>query len=102
MFEQITGMIKLRYVYWVAFILVLVGALHLGVVGLFPEMDLGAQVDKLTGEPLVKRILFILIGVSAIWLAYARWRFVQKRMAKKAEKVVAPVVPVVAKVEVKA
>jgi uncharacterized membrane protein YuzA (DUF378 family) len=55
---------------WVAFILVIVGGINWGLYGLFKLNLVGA----IFGEGFIGRILYILIGVSAGFLAYQKFR----------------------------
>lgn len=56
---------KMSAIEWVAFILVIVGAINWGLVGLF-NFDLVATIfgDMTT----VSRIVYVLVGISAIYL----------------------------------
>ena len=55
---------KLNPVSWVAVILVIIGGLNYGIVGLFGVNVLGF----ILGAGLLERIIYVLIGISAIWL----------------------------------
>lgn len=58
---------KLNALDWVALVLVLVGALNWGLVGLF-QFDLVATLFG-GSESLISRIVYTLVGLSAIYLA---------------------------------
>lgn len=66
---------KLNVLDWVAFILVVVGGLNWGLVGLF-NFDLVATIFGDTS--LISRIVYILVGLGAIYLAV-----VSPKLAKK-------------------
>jgi uncharacterized membrane protein YuzA (DUF378 family) len=52
---------------WIALVLVIVGGLNWGLVGLF-QFDL---VDFILGAvPVLQRIVYVLVGVGALWLIY--------------------------------
>jgi hypothetical protein len=56
---------KMSVVEWVAFILVIVGAINWGLVGLF-SFDL---VATLFGDmSVISRIVYVLVGISAVYL----------------------------------
>jgi len=49
----------------IALVLVIVGGLNWGLVGLF-DLDL---VAALFGSPVLAKIVYVLVGLSALWLA---------------------------------
>jgi len=51
---------------WIALVLVIVGAINWGLVGLF---DLNV-VEAVLGTGLVAKIVYILVGLSGIWMIY--------------------------------
>jgi len=56
---------KMNVVDWIAFVLVIIGALNWGLVGIF-QFNL---VDTLTGSvEIIPRIIYGLVGVAAIYL----------------------------------
>lgn len=55
---------KMNALDWVASILVLVGAINWGLIGLL-NFNL---VSAIFGDTIFSRIIYILVGVSAIWL----------------------------------
>lgn len=58
---------KLTGIDWVALVLTIVGGLNWGLVGAF-DFNL---VDALFGEgSALSRIVYVLVGLSAIWLVY--------------------------------
>jgi len=66
---------KLNTLDWIAMVLVIVGGLNWGLVGLF-GFDLVATIFGVMG--LVSRIIYILVGIAAIYLAA-----VSPRLSKK-------------------
>ncbi len=62
---------NLNVVDWVAVVLTIVGGLNWGLVGLSPDRswDLVALVGG-GPEGLISRIVYILVGLSAIWLIF--------------------------------
>lgn len=57
----------MKWVEWIATLLVVVGAVNWGLVGLL-NMNL---VNTVLGAwPGVERVVYILVGVSGLWLAY--------------------------------
>lgn len=68
-----------QYIKWVelvATLLVVVGALNWGLIGLL-NLDL---VNTLVGAwPTVARVLYILVGVSGLWLLYDWWTNMSKK-----------------------
>lgn len=59
---------KMTALDWIAFILVIIGALNWGLVGIFNGWDL---VAKIFGElTTLSRIVYILVGVSALYLVF--------------------------------
>lgn len=69
----------------VAYVLVIIGALNWGLVGISPNLDL---VQLLVGSwsEVVARIVYILVGLSALWL-------IVKRPGAKREAPAAPAAP---------
>ena len=56
---------------WTALVLVIVGALNWGLVGLFGYN----LVESLLGAwPLVVRVVYALVGLSALWVAYTAYK----------------------------
>ena len=56
---------KKNALYWVAFVLLIVGGLNWGLVGLF-DFDL---VAVLFGSiPVVAQIVYVLVGLGAVWM----------------------------------
>lgn len=53
----------------VAFILVIIGGINWGLIGLFKLNLIGG----ILGEGFIGRIIYILIGVGAGYLAYMKW-----------------------------
>lgn len=51
----------------IAMILVIIGGLNWGLIGLF-DLDL---VSTLFGATILTRIIYILVGVSAVWMIFA-------------------------------
>lgn len=57
---------KMNAVDWIAFILVIVGALNWGLVGFF-QFDLVATIfGGMTG--IIARIVYALVGLAAVWM----------------------------------
>jgi uncharacterized membrane protein YuzA (DUF378 family) len=56
----------MKYVDWVAKVLVLVGALNWGLVGAF-NFNL---VTTVLGEGTLTRVVYVLVGLSALWEVY--------------------------------
>ncbi len=57
---------KMNTVDWVAFVLVIIGALNWGLVGFF-QWDLVAAIfGGMTG--LIARIIYALVGLAALWM----------------------------------
>lgn len=66
----------MKWVELVATLLVVVGALNWGLVGLL-NMNL---VNSLLGAwPTVERVVYILVGVSGLWLLYDWWMGMSKK-----------------------
>lgn len=65
---------KLNVIDWVALVLVIVGGLNWGLVGLL-NYDLVAAIFGVMST--LSRVVYVLVGLSAVWLAY---------MAKKMSK----------------
>lgn len=59
---------KMSLVGWIAFILVIIGALNWGLVGLF-SFDLVTAI--LGSIPVLVRIVYVLVGVAAVYLIIA-------------------------------
>jgi uncharacterized membrane protein YuzA (DUF378 family) len=58
---------KMNALDWIAFVLVIVGAINWGLVGLF-KLDL---VQLLVGSiPIVATIVYVLVGLSGIYMIY--------------------------------
>ena len=68
-------MIKLTVVDWIAAILVVVGGLNWGLVGTF-HFDLVAAI--LGDMTMLSRIVYSLVGVSAIWMTYLLYRLASR------------------------
>ena len=51
---------------WIALVLVIIGGLNWGLVGLF-KLDL---VNKIFGESIIAKIVYILVGLSALYMIY--------------------------------
>lgn len=51
---------------WIALVLVIIGGLNWGLVGLF-KLDL---VSKIFGESIIAKIVYILVGLSALYMIY--------------------------------
>ncbi|MFA7201736.1 MAG: DUF378 domain-containing protein [Candidatus Paceibacterota bacterium] len=67
---------KLSAIDWVALILVIIGGLNWGLVGLF-EFNL---VTSIFGENIVSRIIFVIVGLSALYLAIGAGSFSKKEV----------------------
>ncbi len=66
----------MKWVELVATLLVVVGALNWGLVGLL-NMNL---VNSLLGAwPTVERVVYVLVGVSGLWLLYDWWMGMSKK-----------------------
>ncbi|MEK6855614.1 MAG: DUF378 domain-containing protein [Nanoarchaeota archaeon] len=53
---------------WIAYVLVIIGAVNWGLVGLF-ELDL---VDTIFGSVAwLAKVIYVLVGLSGLWLIYA-------------------------------
>jgi uncharacterized membrane protein YuzA (DUF378 family) len=66
---------KLNVLDWITLILVIVGGLNWGLVGIF-EFDLVAAIFGVMG--IISRIVYILVGLSAIYLAIVSSKFARK------------------------
>jgi uncharacterized membrane protein YuzA (DUF378 family) len=66
---------KLNVLDWITLILVIVGGLNWGLVGFF-EFDLVAAIFGVMG--IISRIVYILVGLSAIYLAIVSSKFARK------------------------
>jgi uncharacterized membrane protein YuzA (DUF378 family) len=66
---------KLNVLDWITLILVIVGGLNWGLVGIF-EFDLVAAIFGVMG--IISRIVYILVGLSAIYLAIVSGKFARK------------------------
>lgn len=67
---------KLNIIDWLALILVIVGALNWGLVGAF-NFNLVAYLFG-TLAPLVAKIVYIAVGIAAIYLAVISFKLVKK------------------------
>ena len=66
----------MKWVELVATLLVVVGALNWGLIGLL-NLDL---VNTLVGAwPMVVRVVYVLVGVSGLWLLYDWWMGMSKK-----------------------
>jgi uncharacterized membrane protein YuzA (DUF378 family) len=66
---------KLSIIDWIAYILVIVGGLNWGLVGLI-KLDLVATIF---GDfSVLSRIVYILVGLSALWIIYVLFRSTAK------------------------
>ena len=52
---------------WIAMILVIIGGLNWGLVGLF-DYDIVASL--FSAVPVIAQIIYILVGLSALWMIY--------------------------------
>lgn len=59
---------RLNALDWIAFVLVIIGALNWGLVGLF-GFNLVATIFIFA--PIVSRILFVLVGLGGLWMIYS-------------------------------
>jgi uncharacterized membrane protein YuzA (DUF378 family) len=66
---------KLNVLDWITLILVIVGGLNWGLVGFF-KFDLVAAIFGVMG--IISRIVYILVGLSAIYLAIVSSKFARK------------------------
>ena len=72
---------KLNSIDWIAYVLTIVGGLNWGLVGAF-EFNL---VDELFGEgSTLSRIVYILVGLSAVYLIYTATKFGKRSTAPTA------------------
>ena len=56
---------------WIALVLVIVGGLNWGLVGIF-SWDL---VEAILGSvPILQRIVYVLVGISALYMIYQTWK----------------------------
>ncbi len=63
---------------WVAYVLVIIGGLNWGLIGLF-KFNL---VDEIFGvESALSRVIYILVGLSAVYLIYTGSKLLPKRTA---------------------
>lgn len=60
-------MVKFSTVDWVAFILVIIGALNWGIIGLFNVNIVGAIFGL---APILLRIIYIVVGIAGAYLIY--------------------------------
>ena len=58
---------KMNWLDWVAFILVIIGALNWGLVGFFNWNLVGAILGDMSGA---SRVVYALVGLSALWVIY--------------------------------
>ena len=66
----------MKWVELVATLLVVVGALNWGLIGLL-NLDL---VNTLVGAwPMVVRVVYVLVGLSGLWLLYDWWMGMSKK-----------------------
>lgn len=70
----------MRQYHSVAVILVVIGALNLGLMGLAGINLLGTILGSGTA---IERALYILVGVSGVWLVWNHWMAPAKSKAKK-------------------
>jgi uncharacterized membrane protein YuzA (DUF378 family) len=68
-------MIRLTVIDWIAFILVVVGALNWGLVGLF-QFDLVAAIFG--NMSMLSRTVYSLVGVGGIWVSYVLFRLANR------------------------
>lgn len=66
---------KLSILDWLAYILVVIGALNWGLVGFF-KFDLVAAI--LGDMSVLSRIIYSLVGLAALWMTYLLYGFVSK------------------------
>lgn len=59
---------RLNPIDWIAFVLIIIGALNWGLVGLF-QFDLVGRIFLTV--PIVARIIFTLVGVAGLWAIYS-------------------------------
>lgn len=57
------GGIKMKSLYWITKILVIIGAINWGLVGAF-EWNL---VEAIFGMGMVTKVIYILVGLSGLW-----------------------------------
>lgn len=61
----------MRVLHIIAFLLTLVGALNWGLIGISPDLNI---VKLLLGAwPLAERAVYLLVGLSAVWLAFTHF-----------------------------
>lgn len=65
---------NLNIVDWIAVVLVIIGALNWGLVGLF-QKDL---VKAIFGESALARVIYVLVGLSGLYLIYLSMEIVRK------------------------
>lgn len=66
---------KLNIIDWIALILVVIGGLNWGLVGIF-GFDLVQFL--FSSVYIIARIIYILVGVSALYLLFFMWKFTKK------------------------
>jgi hypothetical protein len=66
---------KLNIIDWIALILVVIGGLNWGLVGIF-GFDLVSYL--FSSVYIIARIIYILVGVSALYLIFFMWSFTKK------------------------
>lgn len=64
-------MVQLSLIRWVAWILVVIGAINWGLVGLFRVDLIAVFVGDMS---LLARLVYILVGVAGGWMIYDRFR----------------------------
>lgn len=62
----------MKIINWIAFILVVVGGLNWGLVGLF-DYDV---VAKILGEGAAAKVVYDLVGLSALWMIVKKGKLV--------------------------
>jgi len=74
---QVDGSVRASVVDWISLVLVIVGGLNWGLVGLaeFATDDGNWNlVNLILGDyPTVEAIVYLLVGLAAVWLLYFAW-----------------------------
>lgn len=65
---------------WLAYVLVIIGGVNWGLVGLF-EFNLVAEIFG--SDSAVSRIIYTLVGISAVYLVYTASRINQNKTVKE-------------------
>lgn len=76
-------MTRLNFLDWLAFILVIIGAVFWGVVGILGAPFLNSLAALTSGTLLFFQIIWILVGLSGLWVVYTLYKLSVPMMREK-------------------